>query len=75
MNFKILSPFAVLAAIAAATVLPVNAFAVTTTFSVVGILAILYADYGREIRPLRTEGSTINFPSPGRSAAALREAA
>ena len=75
MNFKIISPFAVLAAIAAATVLPVNAFAVATTFSVVGILAILYADYGREIRPLRTEGSAINFPAPGRSAAGLREAA
>jgi hypothetical protein len=75
MNIKILSPFAVLAAVAASIVLPVNAFAVTATFSAVGILAILYADYGREIRPLRAEGSTINFPAPGRSAAGLREAA
>jgi hypothetical protein len=75
MNIKILSAVAVLAAIAASVVLPVNAFAVTTTFSVVGILAILYADYGREIKPLRPQATTIQFNAPGRATADLRQAA
>jgi hypothetical protein len=75
MNIKILSALAALSAVAASIVLPVNAYAVTTTFSVVGILAMLYADYGREIKPLLPQAATIPFSAPGRSTAGLREAA
>jgi hypothetical protein len=75
MNPRTLSILSVLAVVAASAVLPVSAITAAITFSVVGILAILEADYGREIRPLRAEDSTVSFPSPGRSRAEMREAA
>jgi hypothetical protein len=74
MNSKSLSYLSVLAVLAASVVLPVSAITVAITFSVAGVLAILYADYGREILPLRAEAGTISFRLPDRPAD-LREAA
>jgi hypothetical protein len=75
MNSKSLSYLAVLAVVAASVVLPVSAVTVAITFSVAGVLAILCADYGREILPLRAEAGTVSFPQPGRAAPDMREAA
>jgi hypothetical protein len=75
MNSKSLSYLSVLAVLAASVVLPVSAITVAITFSVAGVLAILHADYGREILPLRAEASTISFGLPGPASADLREAA
>jgi hypothetical protein len=72
MNSKSLSYLSVLAVLAASVVLPVSAVTVAITFSVAGVLAILSADYGHEIRPLDTSASPIPFRLPS---AGLREAA
>ncbi|HEY5080297.1 MAG TPA: hypothetical protein VII43_10630 [Opitutaceae bacterium] len=72
MNSKSLSYLSVLAVIAASVVLPVSAVTVAITFSVAGVLAILSADYGHEIKPLDIPASPIPFRLP---AADLREAA
>jgi hypothetical protein len=72
MNSKSLSYLSVLAVLAASVVLPVSAVTVAITFSVAGVLAILSADYGHEIRPLSNPESPIPFRLP---ASDLREAA
>ena len=72
MNLKSLSYLSVLAVLAASVVLPVSAVTVAITFSVAGVLAILSADYGHEIKPLSAPASPIPFRLP---AADLREAA
>jgi len=74
MNSSILS-ISTLAAVTAAIILPVNAVAITITAAVAGTLAILFADYGREIKPLRAGARTLPFIAHGRSAADMREAA
>jgi hypothetical protein len=75
MNSKSLSYFSVLAVLAASVVLPVSAVTVAITFSVAGVLAMLAADYGHEIKPLDTPSSPIPFRLASHPAADLREAA
>jgi hypothetical protein len=74
MNSNML-PIAALAVATAAIILPVSAVAITVTATVAGTIAILLADYGREIRPLRSEARTLPFVASGRPTADMREAA
>jgi hypothetical protein len=74
MNSKTLSILSVLAVLSASVVLPVSAITFAITFSVAGVLAVLCADYGREIGPLDAGAGTIAFRLP-RPTADLREAA
>jgi hypothetical protein len=74
MNSNILSIIA-LAAVTAAIILPVSAVAITITATIAGTLAILLADYGREIKPLRAGARTLPFVTHGHSVADMREAA
>jgi hypothetical protein len=52
---------ALLAVIAAAALLPVGPAAASIAFTLAGMLAVLFSDYGREIEPVRAQASVIPF--------------
>jgi hypothetical protein len=55
-------PFkAFLAAIAAIAFLPVGPAAASIAFTVIGVGAILMADYGREIEPVQAASAVVRF--------------
>jgi hypothetical protein len=66
---------AFLAVLSAIILLPVGAAASSIALTVTGVLAVLAADYGREMSPLSVSASVIPFESSGRTAAGLKEAA
>jgi hypothetical protein len=52
---------AFLAAIAAIAFLPVGPGAAAIAFTVTGLLAIVLADYGREVQPLEASSNVVPF--------------
>jgi hypothetical protein len=66
---------AFLAVLSAIILLPVGAAASSIALTVTGVIAILAADYGREMSPLYVRASVIPFEAPGRASAGLKEAA
>lgn len=75
MKTTILPIIAFLAAIAAFVLLPVSAVAASISFSVIGMLCVIAADYGRSIEPVRVESPVIPFNPPGCQPAGFRQAA
>jgi hypothetical protein len=66
---------AFLAVLSAIILLPVGAAASSIALTVTGVLAVLSADYGREMSPLGVSASVVPFESPGRTTAGFKEAA
>ena len=66
---------AFLAVLSAIILLPVGAAASSIALTVTGVLAVLAADYGREMSPVCVRASVIPFESPGRAPAGHKEAA
>lgn len=66
---------AFLAVLSAIILLPVGAAASSIALTVTGVLAILAADYGREMAPLSARSNVMPFEAPGRTSAGLKEAA
>jgi hypothetical protein len=66
---------ALLAVIAAVAFLPVGPAAASIAFTLVGMLAVLLSDYGREIEPVRAQASVIPFHFAARNPANLDRAA
>jgi hypothetical protein len=66
---------AFLAVLSAIILLPVGAAASSIALTVTGVLAVLSADYGREMSPLNVSASVIPFESSCRSAAGHKQAA
>jgi hypothetical protein len=64
-----------LVALAAAIFLPISAIAASVLLTVTGVLAILAADYGRTIEPVRAAAAVVPFEAPHRSAPVLGRAA
>lgn len=64
-----------LAAVVAFVMLPMSAPAAAIAFTVTGVLAVLVADYGRNVEPLRLPAQATTFTSRHRGPAGLREAA
>jgi hypothetical protein len=52
-----------------------GAAAAGITFALTGVLAIVIADYGRSIEPLRVPGQVVPIGEPGRPSSDYREAA
>jgi hypothetical protein len=52
---------AFLAAMAAIAFLPVGPAAASIAFTVIGVVAILMADYGREIEPVQAASTVVRF--------------
>jgi hypothetical protein len=75
MKTGTLSSLAILVALAQFAAFVANPLAASIAVTVTGILAILLADYGRELRPLRVAARPVPFTVPDRTPAGLREAA
>ena len=73
MNSNSLLISAFLSAIAAVALLPVSGTAAGLAITATGILAVLFADYGRNLGLVQVPAPILPFHSPGR--AALAEAA
>ncbi len=77
MNIKVtlLHNLAAIGLAASLIALPIDATAAAITFALVGILAVFFADYGRNLEPLRVPAEIILIgkpagPEPDLSAAA-----
>jgi len=66
---------AFLAVLAAALFLPIGENAASIALTVTGVIAMLSADYGRELRPLRVPANVVPFEATGHRTAGLRRAA
>jgi hypothetical protein len=66
---------AFLAAIAAIAFIPVGPGAAAIAFTVTGLLAILLADYGREMQPLAGASNVVPFDFSSRKLSGLDRAA
>jgi hypothetical protein len=75
MNNSSLPILAFLAVIAATILLPLSATASGIALTVTGVVAMLAADYGREITPLRIPANVVPFEASGRGPATLQKAA
>jgi hypothetical protein len=75
MKSNILLISAVLAAIAALLLLPVNAAAAGVAFTAAGVFSVFMSDYGRSIRPVRVSAQIVPFSAAGITPARLNEAA
>lgn len=64
-----------LAALAAAIFLPMGATAACILLTVTGAAAVLSADYGREIHPLRVSAPVVSFEPAAHKSAELNRAA
>ena len=71
----ILADLAILAMIAAALVAPVGVRVAAIAFVVTGVLAVVMADYGRDLRPVRARGRLVPFGGAARGGAEFDEAA
>jgi hypothetical protein len=67
--------FALLGLVAALLALPVNAAAAGIALAVTGFLAVLFADYGRNMEPLRVSADVIPFNPPRSPVSEMRDAA
>jgi hypothetical protein len=68
MNNNSLPLLAFVAVLAAAIFLPVGANAASIALTLTGVLAMLSADYGREMRPLAVRASIVPFEASHRAA-------
>ncbi len=75
MNTHTLSITAFLAALAAAVAFPVSVAASCVALTVTGTLAVLLADYGRTVEPLRVPAVIVPFNRPSLPDERLFEAA
>jgi membrane protein implicated in regulation of membrane protease activity len=75
MKSNILAISAALAAFVVAVLLPISVTAAGIAATLVSIVAILCADYGRNLEPLRPELKAAEFDFAGRNQAELSEAA
>ena len=75
MKSNLITDLSVLAMIAAFLVVPVDAKAAAVAFTVTGILAVVMADYGRDLKPVRVRGRQVPFEGTGSGRAELDEAA
>lgn len=77
MNIKVslLHSLAAIGLAASLVALPIDATAAAITFALVGILAVLFADYGRNLEPLRVPAEVIPLDRPAGAAPDLRAAA
>lgn len=66
---------AFLAVLAAAIFLPIGENAASIALTVTGVIAMLSADYGREMRPIRVPANIVPFEASGRRTAELGRAA
>lgn len=64
-----------LTVLAATIFLPVSAGVACIALTLTGVIAMLAADYGREIPPLRVQACVIPFEISGRKPAELENAA
>lgn len=55
--------------------LPLGVAAAGITFALTGVLAVIIADYGRNIEPLRVPAQVVPIGEPGRPTSDYREAA
>ena len=77
MNIRVtvLHNFALMGLAASLLAVPFDATAVALTFALVGILAVFFADYGRNVEPLRVPATVVpisrneSLPSELRAAA------
>jgi hypothetical protein len=75
MKSNILPISAALATVVVLALLPVSVTAAGIAATLVALLAILHADYGRNLEPLRPEFRATEFAFADRSQSELREAA
>ncbi|MFZ1054097.1 MAG: hypothetical protein WAN79_00370 [Opitutaceae bacterium] len=75
MNPRILPILSNLVLIAAFSIMFANTVVTGIAFSVTGILAMLYTDYGRNVEPLRARASAIPHAVIGGNPPELRRAA
>lgn len=66
---------ALLGLVGAVLALPLNAAAAGIGLAVTGFLAVLFADYGRNMEPLRVASDVIPFNPPGNPVSEMRDAA
>jgi hypothetical protein len=66
---------AFLAAVAASIILPLSATASGIALTVTGVIAMLAADYGRQLSPLQLPSNVIPFESSRAGQAAVKVAA
>ncbi|GEM_PF-903791 len=64
-----------LAVVAAFLVMIANTGAGGLAFTALGVLAMLYADYGRKVEPMRARASVISMDAAGANPREEREAA
>ena len=66
---------AFLAALGATLIVPVSAVAAAFAFTFTGVFALLLADYGRTLEPVRAEAALVPFASQACQVGDLRTAA
>lgn len=75
MKLHLITDPSILAMSASVLVVPVSAKAAAVAFTVAGILAVVMADYGRDLKPVRVRGRQVPFEGAGSCRAELEEAA
>jgi hypothetical protein len=75
MKTNVLPIKAFLASLGAIALFPFTAAAAAAVFTVTGIFAVLAADYGRTIEPLRVSAEILPFGAPGQLAVPQSRAA
>jgi hypothetical protein len=75
MKSNILPISAALATIVVAALLPVSVSAAGIAATLIGLLAILHADYGRNVQPLRPQCQVASFEVANCKQVELNEAA
>lgn len=75
MKTNLLPIKAFLASLGAIALFPFTAAAAAAVFTVTGIFAVLAADYGRTIEPLRVSAEIVPFGAPGQLAGSQSQAA
>jgi len=75
MKSNLLPIKAFLASLGAIALFPFTAAAAAAVFTVTGIFAVLAADYGRTIEPLRVSAEIVPFGAPGQLAGSQSQAA
>jgi hypothetical protein len=68
MNFHTFTNLSVLAMIAAFLVVPLSVKAAVIAFMMTGIVAVILADYSRDLRSLRVRAELIPFEGRGKAA-------
>lgn len=75
MKTTLFNNLSIAAVMASLLLIPVNTSAAALALTVTGVIAMLYADYGRAIEPVTTSGEMISFNPAGVAPASVRQAA